>query len=253
MLWVYSSAVFPGKDARGKKPFKVIARSVIAFREFGKGNEAVRTFTTMMDMPLPLFHQSCNDLNSSLNNIYEKAAKESMWLAVNDLKETGNVSIDEKLDTDTAIDGSWQKRGNSSLNEIVTGVAREKKKIIGYKVCSKFCKIFALWESKKGTEEFIAWKENCRTDCEISCFQFSGTMKSFDAQSFSQSSVEVDKYNKRYAHDTGNGDTESFEKVTETKPDWDDLIPCKLDCVGHFQERLGTRLQKLLKVLKEIK
>ena len=234
-----------------KKPFEVIARSVIAFREIDKGNEAMLTFTTMMDMSPPFFHQSCNDLNSSLNNIYEKAAKESMWLAVNDLKETGNVSIDEKLDNDTTIDGSWQKRDNSSLNGIVTGVARENKKIIGYKVCSKFCKICALWESKKGTEEFIAWKENRSKDCEISCFQFSGTMESFDAQSFSQLSVEVDKYNKRYAHDTGNGDTESFEKVLETKPDRDDLIPCKLECVGHFHERLGIRLQKLLNDMKE--
>ena len=52
-----------------KKPFEVIARSVIAFREIDKGNEAMRTFTTMMDMSPPLFHQSCNDLNSSLNNI----------------------------------------------------------------------------------------------------------------------------------------------------------------------------------------
>ena len=76
-------------------------------------------------------------------------------------------------------------------------------------------------------------------------------MESSDAQSFSQSSVEVVKYNKRYGHDTGNGDTESFEKVLETKPDRGDLIPRKLECVGHFHERLGIRLQKLLNDMKE--
>ena len=49
---------------------------------------------------------------------------------MNDLKEKGNVSTDEPhaLDTDIGIDESWQKWGHSSLNGVVTGVAREKKK-----------------------------------------------------------------------------------------------------------------------------
>ena len=50
--------MFFGKDARGKKPFEIDVRSVIAFREIGKENEAMRTFTTMMNMPPPLSHQS---------------------------------------------------------------------------------------------------------------------------------------------------------------------------------------------------
>ena len=149
--------MFPGKDRRGKKPFAVNVRSVTAFREIGKGNEAMCTLTTMMNMPPPLSHQSYNDINLSLHNIYEMVAKESMLAAVNDLKEKRNVSINGNLDTDIGIDGSWQKRGHSSLNGIVTGVARENKKVIDYKVFGKFCKNCALWESKKGTEEYIVW------------------------------------------------------------------------------------------------
>ena len=95
--------MFPGKDARGKKPFEVNVRSVIAFREIDKGNEAIRTFTTMMNMPPPLSHQSYNDINLNLHNIYEKAAKESMLAAVNDLKKKRNISIDEDLDKSEVI------------------------------------------------------------------------------------------------------------------------------------------------------
>ena len=43
----------------------------------------------------------------------------------------------------------------------------------------------------------------------------------------------------------GDGDTKSFKKVLESKPYGNDLIPCKLECVGHVQKRLGTRLRKL--------
>ena len=155
----YSSPehVFPDKDAKGKNPFQVNVRFVIAFREIGKENEAMRTFTKMMNMPPPLSHQTYNNINLSLHNIYEKAAKEIMLPAVNGLKEKENVSIDENLDIDIGIDGSRQKRGHSSLNGVVTGVPRENKKINDYKVFSKFCKSRALWENKKGTEEYIVW------------------------------------------------------------------------------------------------
>ena len=131
-----------------------------------------------------------------------------MLVAVNDLKEKGNVNIDENLDIDIGIDGSWLKQGHSSLNCIVTGVARENKKNIDYKVFSKFCKSCALWESKKGTEEYIVWKENDGKDCEINHFQSSGAMESVGAQSFFQSSV--DKSNTNCAHYIGDGDAESF-------------------------------------------
>ena len=148
----YSSPefMFTGEDIRGKKPFKVIVRSEIAFLEIGKGNEAMRTFTTMMNMPPTLPHQSYNDINLNLHTQHLwKAVKENMLAAVSDLKEKGNDSVDENLDTDIGIDGSWQKWGHSSLNGVVTGVARENKKVIDYKVFNKFCKSCALWESTK--------------------------------------------------------------------------------------------------------
>ena len=68
-------------------------------------------------------------------------------------------------------------------------------------------------------------------------------MESAGLQSFFQ--LSVDKYNIRYAHYIGDGDTESFKKVLESKPRGDDLIPRKLECASHVQKRLGTRLQKL--------
>ena len=68
-------------------------------------------------------------------------------------------------------------------------------------------------------------------------------MESAGAQSFFQ--LSVDKDNIRYAHYIEDGETESFKKVIESKLYGDDLIPCKLECVGHVQKRLGARLRKL--------
>ena len=100
-----------------------------------------------------------------------------------------------------------------------------------------------MWESKKGTEEFIVWKENNGKDCDIYHSKSSGAMESAGAQSFFQ--LSVNKYNIRYALYIGDGDTESFKKVIESKRYGDDLIPCKLECVCHVQKRLWRRLRKL--------
>ena len=50
------------KDSRGKKPFNINYRSVITFREIGKGHEAMKRFTTIMNMPPPLVWQSYKDI-----------------------------------------------------------------------------------------------------------------------------------------------------------------------------------------------
>ena len=78
MGFILLQNLFPTKDARGKKPFEVNVRSVIAIQEIGKGNEAMHTFNEAL--PPSLSHQSYNDINLSLHNIYEKAATEICWL-----------------------------------------------------------------------------------------------------------------------------------------------------------------------------
>ena len=52
----------------------------------------MRTFTTMINMSPPLSHQSYNDINLRLY-VYEKATKESMSVAVNDLKKTETLTL----------------------------------------------------------------------------------------------------------------------------------------------------------------
>ena len=54
-------------------------------------------------------------------------------------------------------------------------------------------------------------------------------MESARAVSIFSSSIE--KYNMRYSHYIGDGDTESFKKVVDSKPYGDNQKSTKLDCV----------------------
>ena len=69
-----------------------------------------------------------------------------------------SVAEDDVIDCQIGIDGSWQKCGHASLNGVVTAVARDNKKVVDYKVLSKFCRGCATWEKSKGTDRYDKWK-----------------------------------------------------------------------------------------------
>ena len=54
----------------------------------------------------------------------------------------------------------------------------------------------------------------------------------------------VDRHNMRYVNFLGDGDSKSYLTVKDTYPS---IEIKKLECVGHYQKRLGTRLRNLKK------
>ena len=62
----YSSSVISPKanDLRGKRPFSINTRTVVAFREIGQGYEGLQKFGTLMNMPGSLSKSSYNDVNN---------------------------------------------------------------------------------------------------------------------------------------------------------------------------------------------
>ncbi|GFV32417.1 uncharacterized protein TNCV_1677031 [Trichonephila clavipes] len=52
-------------------------------------------------------------------------------------------------------------------------------------------------------------------------------------------------HNLKYSNYIGDGDTKTFNALSENKPYGDDHLIQKIDCVGHVQKRMGTRLRKL--------
>ena len=50
-----------------------------------------------------------------------------------------NFSEDEAVDIDVSFDGTWQKRGYSSLNVVVTMISRGSVKCIDNRILLKQC------------------------------------------------------------------------------------------------------------------
>ncbi|GFW68196.1 uncharacterized protein TNCV_1880781 [Trichonephila clavipes] len=52
-------------------------------------------------------------------------------------------------------------------------------------------------------------------------------------------------HNLKYSNYIGDGDTKTFNALSENKPYGDDHLIQKIECVGHAQKIMGTRLRKL--------
>ncbi|GFX49322.1 uncharacterized protein TNCV_3334401 [Trichonephila clavipes] len=49
----------------------------------------------------------------------------------------------------------------------------------------------------------------------------------------------------RYTSYIGDGDSKTFSSITASHPYGEDITVSKIECVGHVQKRMGTRLRKL--------
>ncbi|GFX50225.1 uncharacterized protein TNCV_2782471 [Trichonephila clavipes] len=143
-----------------------------------------------MNLPPPpkRFYESLH----ALNNATEKVAKVSMALAAAETLSFNNGNPNVPV----AIDGTWQKRGHTSLNGVVT-----------------------------------AWGG----------MEVEGALRIFNRS-------EV-LHNLRYTQYLGDGDSKAYKAVLESKP-YKDVNIEKLECVGHVEKRMGTRLRALKLKLK---
>ena len=185
-----------------------------------------------------------NNMVDNMRDVYVETAMQSMRKAADELKSKGNDD-GEPVDCTVSIDGTWQRRGFSSLNGIVTAISSDSKKCLDYEVLSKTCKACEKWKQLKGTREYDRWKAS--HDCQINHFGSSGAMKSAGAIAIFNRSLP--QHNLRFTGYIGDGDSNSYPSVVATAP-YGDIQIKKFECIGHIQKRMGNRLRNFRKRLK---
>lgn len=246
----YTSKTVEFKKGNGRRFHEINLRAGIAFREIGKGHQGLENFSRIMNMHGMASNAFAN-IQEEMFQAYEKVAEASMARRAAEIREKS----DKKLESDPSIalsqvslDGSWQKRGHSSLNGLVTAMCDGR--CIDRHVMTKYCKGCKMWEAKKGSKEYDDWF--LHHDCPVNHRKSSGAMEGAGALSIFCSSVQ--KHKLIYSHYIGDGDTSAFKEVVDAQPYKDfDVVPAKLECVGHIQKRLGTRLRELRKAYRHTK
>ena len=124
----------------GRKPFDINYRTVVAFRENGKGHSAIESGCGIMNLSPPMNKTAFKRIMVHLYNSYKKIAQENkseVAATVRKLNLKEDFNEDEIVNTDASFDGTWQKRGFSLLNGVVIVIAKDTGKCIDYHVLSK--------------------------------------------------------------------------------------------------------------------
>lgn len=217
----YTQTPCNGKDV---KSYEVNTRLTYAMRCIGRGKAAAKTFCGVMNLPSPVcrFNEGINGLNVAI----EKVACSAMKAAAAEVKSSAGK------DVTVAFDGTWQKRGHNSLNGVVIATSMDTGKVLDAEIFSKFCKC----PDKEHTD-----------DCIANHFGNSGSMEPSGAVEIFKRSEAL--YGLRYTGFLGDGDSRAHAAVSETKPYGDTKI-VKLECIGHVEKRMGTRLRALKEKMK---
>ena len=223
------------------KSYDVNKRMVYAMRSCGQGYSGIETFTTLMDMPKPMTANNYDKIIFKYAEVSKSVAEDTMNDAAEELRSK-NSNVGDVVDAAISLDGSWQRRGHSSLNGCVTAIAMDTGRIIDIEAMSRYCRGCSLQENLKQTDsaKYDLWKS--KHICNYNYSGSAGGMETEGARRIFNRSIL--KHRLRYSELYGDGDSKSHLAVLDTYPG---VKVKKLQCVGHVQKRVGARLVKLKK------
>jgi hypothetical protein len=233
--WKYS---FNTSKKQGRS-YEVNVRSVLAFREIGKGHTGMTIFNKIMNMPSPPTRRVFTKIqNEKVLPVVKRLATDSM---LNNAYKIRDESANDDRECGVSIDGTWQKRGYSSHNGVVTVISLDTKKCLDVEVLSDKCNQCQKWGKRTNDPSYSAWKAS--HICKINHEGSAGSMETTGAVRIFERSLATRGL--KYTNMLGDGDSSTYNSIVESQPYGEDCIPNKLECIGHVQKRVGSRLRKL--------
>lgn len=212
--------------------YDINIRLVYGLRSIGKGHDDAVMLCSVLDIPGP--PTRFKQFNTAILKVVSDVAEKNMTDAVQEV-----IQKTDSSDIAAAIDGSWQKRGHTSINGVVTATAIETGKVIDVHCLSKYC------HGCKLAKEDPTKIENHEQTCQLNYEGSSGGMEVKGAIAiFNRSQMNRGA---RYLTYLGDGDSKGYKAVTESLPYGPDVEIVKAECIGHVQKRMGARLRALCK------
>ncbi|KAJ4449279.1 hypothetical protein ANN_00677 [Periplaneta americana] len=228
---------------RKNNAYEANIRLTYNMRYVGVGREGTNLVCGLMNMPPPTIRYT--DTNNVLLKSLKKVCDESMTKAV---QQAVSVNDCDGNDLSVSCDGTWMRRGFSSLYGVSTVVSIDTGKVLDAQVLSKYCTTCSTRKKSLNKNEEEQWEQNHAKSCCKNYHGSSGGMEAAGMKLIFHRSQE--KYGVRYVKYLGDGDSSAFKSVFESEPYGSDCPIEKLECVGHVQKRMGSRLLKLTKDMK---
>ncbi|XP_014479554.1 PREDICTED: uncharacterized protein LOC106746921 [Dinoponera quadriceps] len=229
-----------------KNAFEVNRRFVFAMRMLGVSQAGAEKFCAFMDLPRPLFPKTYADLTEIVSSATEKVKNMSIKSAGDEERRITLEKNPDSVGLTVSGDGSWRKRGFSSLHGVLSLIGYHSNKVLDFTVKSSHCHGCSLWKNKKGTAEYDLWYEEHKETCDANHVGPAGNMEPLAMVKMFQRSEELHEV--KYDCYIGDGDSKTYNKVVENVQ----YDVTKKECVNHVQKRMGTRLRNCKKTTKGI-
>lgn len=226
--------------------YEINRRIVLAMRLLGIGLHGIIKFCAFMELPRPIFHSFYDRIVSMISIATTTVRDASMKKAAEEEKRKSEEN--GQLDGITVSgDGSWRKRGFSSLSGVTSLIGWYTGKVIDVQVKCKYCKGCESWKSKEGTAEYEQWYANHINECQSNHEGSSAKMELDSAiEMFARSEA---LYGMKYVNYVGDGDSKTYKGIVDSHP-YNNCEVKKKECIDHVQKRMGTRLRNLKKKVK---
>ncbi|GFX10430.1 CCHC-type domain-containing protein [Trichonephila clavipes] len=163
---------------------------VLGLRIIGKGFSAGKKLCAFLGLPF-LSKLAFRNQERKLLKATERVAQENINAALSEIKGSNSFTK-----CGISIDGTWQRRGYSSLNGCVSAISVDTGKILDIEVMTQYCHICA--------------KGNCQLSKHV-CSNYKGSAGNMEVvgayRIFERSNVRNVQYNEYY----GDGDSKGYE------------------------------------------
>ena len=227
-------------------------RIVAAATASGMGFAQTKRFFAHLSMPQPMnektFHFYKGRINAGVNraaNKHLQKAAEQVRAAYADM----NIGIPDRngiLNISISIDGTWQKRGRTSHNGVVTVIEILTGLVVDFIALSNFCQMCETGP-QPDDDSYDQWWEGHKNKCQKNIDCSSAAMEVEGARAIFKRSVQLHGF--RYTEMLGDGDAKTHAALLAEDPYGGYPIE-KIDCVNHVTKRLGTALRNLVQTRK---
>ena len=140
------------KKAEKMRSYDINKRSVYAFRRLGKGYAGMKTFLTIMNLPLPMTKKNYLKIAETIHKAVNTVAESCISDAAKEIKTINSANNTASFDTSVSNDGASQRRGFASMNGNIATISLESGSVIDTEPMSRYCQRCALNYKFKATD-----------------------------------------------------------------------------------------------------
>ena len=190
-----------------------------------------------MDLPPPVAESNFTLHQSATIKAAISVGESSMRRAAAEVREL-NAQHEPPLTTAVTYDGTWMRRGFTSLFGVFPCIHWGTGRVLDMAVFSKYCHACAAWKARMElgtiiTDEFQTWQASHDGQCSANTSCSAPAMEAEAAVLLWNRSRELNGL--EYQTFIGDGDGKSFRAVQESKPYGDTAVE-KSECIGHVQK-----------------